>query len=547
MGKLKSKKRSLHKSSRHLLFVSLFLTAVPLILVAVILQASKQQSQTQVHAASSFTCATGDATGATSTRIFDVTKSPYNAVGNGTTDNASRIQKAINDASAAGGGIVTFPAGTFMVNKHLLLKTNVKMQGTGLTTIIKAGPSFLSTKGPNGGYPLITTNGAKNVTLAGFMADQSGNTLNGNVSTRLNEYLIDVRGSTNAIVTDVTTRNPFTYSIAVVDSTKFCIQNNNTQVATSGKYNQLDGIHILNSSFGDVINNTVDQRYNGATDGDDGLVAHTINGSVHDITYAGNKVRGGSNGAGMQLAYTAASDQIYNLLIQNNEFWGSPEGIHTGIYGTSGSAYNITIGGSAATANNFHDNGGNAVDLEGSLSNITVTDNIACNSGVFNVGPGNGNVVANNTTTCSTTTTVPTTSPLPTPTPSPQPTSTTTITVYAAGTPASGAYPTMKLLINNQIVKTWTNVQGNPSARVFQQFTYQAGQTVTANQIKIQFTNDAASRTQDRNLFIDKITLNNTVYQTEASTVYSQGSTKACSNGYNKTEGLYCNGYFQYQ
>ena len=338
-------------------------------------------------------CTMGGATGSTASQVF-----PVNAIPNDATDDTNAIQTAINNASSAGGGVVTLSAGTYLTNKHLLLKSNVKLQGLGSQTVIKAGTSFMNTAGPFGGYPLITSNGASNVTIANLTADQSGDTLNGNVGTRLTEYLIDIRYTTNAVVDGVSTRNPFTYSIAVVESTKFCVKNSNTLVATNGKYNQLDGIHILNSSFGDVISNTVDQRV--GADGDDGLVAHTINGSVHDVTYAGNKVRGGSHGAAMQFAYTASTDQIYNILVQSNEFWGSPRGMWTGTYGTPGTSHHVTIGGDSAKGNYFHDNSGNAVDFTGSLSYIIVTHNRACNSGIFSVGAGTGNVVTNNTTSC---------------------------------------------------------------------------------------------------------------------------------------------------
>jgi hypothetical protein len=105
------------------------------------------------------------------------------------------------------------PAGTFLTNGHLQMKSNVKLQGSGQQTIIKAGPKFLSTKGPYGGYPVITTARAQNVTIANLTADQSGDRLHGNVSGRLTEYLVDLHGSTNVVVDGVSTRNPFTYSI----------------------------------------------------------------------------------------------------------------------------------------------------------------------------------------------------------------------------------------------------------------------------------------------------------------------------------------------
>lgn len=339
-------------------------------------------------------CTVSGATGASSTTTTTVP----GATPNDGLDDFPAIQSAINNAGAAGGGVVTLPAGTFLINKHLMLKSGVRLQGVGPQTVIKAGPSFLATRGARGGYPVISTNGAVNVSIANLTADQSGDTLNGNVPGRLHEYLVDIRDSRNALVDGVHTRNPFTYSLAAVGSSKFCIRNSSTRSETRGKYNQLDGIHVLNSAFGDVIGNDVDQRL--GTDGDDGLVAHTMGGSVHDVRYAANKVRGGNHGAAMQLAYTNSTDRIYNISIQGNEFWGSPLGIHTGTYGTPGSADRVTVGGSPDQGNYFHDNDGNAINFYGSLSNITVTHNRACRSGTYNLGAGVGNLLASNTTTC---------------------------------------------------------------------------------------------------------------------------------------------------
>jgi hypothetical protein len=359
------------------------------------------------------TCTVSGATGATSTQLHPADQPPYNVVADGITDDFAGIQQDINDTAAAGGGIVTLPSGTLIVNGHLVLKSNVKLMGAGnaassTPTIIKAGPKFMDTTGPNGGYPIITTNGAINVTIANLVADQSGDTLNGNVGGRLAAYMVDIRSSSNALVDAISTRRPFTYSIAAVGSNRFCIRGSDTRVATSGLYDQLDGIHVLDSSFGDVDYNNVDQRYNDSTDGDDALVAHSIKGPTHDIAYVGNKARGGSRGDGMQIA--VGNYPIYNLTIQNNEIYDSPEGIRTGYYdGETGAVHDITVGGSTGTANYVHDlrpgiafpSGGNAIWLfaspyNGGISYLTATYNTACNAGQIQVDPGIGMVVSNN-------------------------------------------------------------------------------------------------------------------------------------------------------
>jgi polygalacturonase len=341
------------------------------------------------------------ASGATAAAKFP----PRGAVANGTTDDTSAIQNAIDAASAAGGGVVTLTAGTFLINGHLVMKSNVKLTGAGPSaTIIKAGPKFLEATGPDGGYPVITTVGASNVTIANLTADQNGNVLNGNANPgqRFSAFLVDLRDSHNVVASDVYTRNPFTYSIAVVGSSDFCVAHCNTQVRTSGRYDGLDGIHVLDSHTGQVIQNHVDQRV--GTDGDDGLVAHAISAPVYDVLYAGNVVRGGNYGDGMQLA--VGNYPVYNLTIRNNDFWGSPFGIRTGYYdtGSNGAVHNIVI-----SDNYIHDlvpgtafpDGGNAVDIGdfGAVAPVTyiaVTDNRICKAGVIKVVPGTGNTVAGN-------------------------------------------------------------------------------------------------------------------------------------------------------
>jgi hypothetical protein len=199
-----------------------------------------------------------------------------------------------------------------------------------------------------------------------------------------------------------------------VGSNHFCIRFSDTRVATSGLYDQLDGIHVLDSAYGDVDNNNVDQRYNNSTDGDDALVAHTINASTHDISYLSNKARGGARGDGMQLA--VGNYPIYNITTDNNEIYDSPEGIRTGYYDSgTGAVHDITLGGVSGTGDYIHDlrggiafpTGGNAVWLfssgsNGSLSNINVQYNTACNAGQILVESGSNVIVANNMVTTGT-------------------------------------------------------------------------------------------------------------------------------------------------
>lgn len=339
-----------------------------------------------------FTCS---ATGSSATDAVPVT----GATSNGSSDDYNAIQKSINDAGRRGGGIVALPAGTFMINRHLVLKNNVKLTGVGPATIIKAGPGFLSTQAPYGGYPIITTAGASDATVSDLTADQSGETLNGNVSARLTGYVVEGRDSSDIVFDGVYVRNPFTYSIAMVGSTDFCVENSNVMVTTNGLYNQLDGIHILASNSGQVINNTI-------VSGDDGLVAHSMGAPVFNVLYANNKVYGGITDAGFQLA--VGNSPIYGITIEDNNFYGSYLGIHTGYYNNrTGALYNIAISGNyihdlskGTQSFAIHIGGLGAYGSLGGLGpidKVVVSDTQVCNAGAISLQAGSGNVVTGTT------------------------------------------------------------------------------------------------------------------------------------------------------
>jgi hypothetical protein len=322
----------------------------------------------------------------------------------------AQINTAIQNASNAGGGIVRLNAGTYTINGRIVMRSNVKLEGpdvptgTQPTAVLKAGSSFM-TNPMYGGYSMITNaSGAKNWTLDDIMADQSGDVLNGNKDAdgRLSAYLVEARGATNVVFDQVWTRRPFTYSIVMVDTTKFGIRNSDTQVNTAGKYDQLDGIHVLQGSYGDVVDNHVDQGFTGTKgDGDDGLVAHTIDAVAHHINYRNNWVRGGRHGSSLQLA--GGSYNIYDIVIQNNTFVcdnATDDGVKFGYYGSSKSAIErITVGGASGKGNYFVDCRAFAVDFDdGPARSINVQYNGKDSAtGGYHVPSGNGNIVANNT------------------------------------------------------------------------------------------------------------------------------------------------------
>lgn len=349
-------------------------------------------------------CTVSGATGAGTPAYVVNVGAPVAGGGNSVTE----IQNAVNAASShAGGGEVVLAPGTYTLTQSIDLGSNVLLTGAG-----EGGTTLIASSGANVD-PMVTTNGSSNDTVQSLTVNQNGSSSASHQN--LSSYLIEDRGGKNVIFQNVATRDPSTYSMVAVGASNFCFRNNNVEQdpTENGKYNQLDGIHVLESSFGDVLDNYVDQRFDGATDGDDGLVAHSITAPTHDITYAGNVVRGGSNGNDMQIAL---GDEIYNIKIIGNEFYGGPFGIRTGIYSSgTNNVSNITISGNNIhnnTPGNAYVNGGEAVDIGGSeaggglkgATNILIENNVTCSAtdngtdGAFSVIAGSGNVDSGNST-----------------------------------------------------------------------------------------------------------------------------------------------------
>jgi glucose/arabinose dehydrogenase len=123
------------------------------------------------------------------------------------------------------------------------------------------------------------------------------------------------------------------------------------------------------------------------------------------------------------------------------------------------------------------------------------------------------------------------------------------ITIRAAG---QTGQEQMRLLIDNNVVATWDNVGGNPNQQVFQTFQYTANQFVTADRIRIEFSNDLfdPANNLDRNLTVQGMTLDGVEYRTDSPTVLSTGTwrseTQDIRPGFFAAQTLHANGYFAF-
>ena len=95
------------------------------------------------------------------------------------------------------------------------------------------------------------------------------------------------------------------------------------------------------------------------------------------------------------------------------------------------------------------------------------------------------------------------------------------------------------------------NVGGDADAGSFETYTFDVGSDVTIDDVRVVFTNDLfdAENNIDRNLRVDSVTLNDVVYETEDSSVFSTGTWQASDGitpGFGRGDILHGNGYFQF-
>lgn len=123
----------------------------------------------------------------------------------------------------------------------------------------------------------------------------------------------------------------------------------------------------------------------------------------------------------------------------------------------------------------------------------------------------------------------------------------TTIELFAAGETGE---ETMELQIDGATVATFNNVGGDAFNGDFENFTYTHPTAVSADQIRVAFTNNGdTSSGGDRNLRVDRITVGGVNYESEAPSTFADGGYVVgvgCTSGNLQTETLYCDGYFEY-
>ena len=118
------------------------------------------------------------------------------------------------------------------------------------------------------------------------------------------------------------------------------------------------------------------------------------------------------------------------------------------------------------------------------------------------------------------------------------------VEIFAAGETGQEAF---NLIINGDVVQTFESVGGDFESRQFERFVFDTDRSVSADQVQIEFINDAfdARTGRDNNLFVDKIVIDGRTFETEAASTFHTGlidQGQFTGPGFLQTEVLNVNG-----
>jgi len=156
------------------------------------------KTTTTYSSSSSSSSSSSTPTGNTSAPAGSYNVTSYGATGNGSTDDTSAIQKAVNAAAAAGGGTVYVPAGTYIISPstQVVMKSNTKLNlASGATLKAKSSSGSFTT--------VILINNVSNVSVTGgkIVGDRTSG------ATGSENKGITVLGSNNVTISGVAVSN----------------------------------------------------------------------------------------------------------------------------------------------------------------------------------------------------------------------------------------------------------------------------------------------------------------------------------------------------
>lgn len=293
--------------------------------------------------------------------VINVKDAAYGATGNGTTDDTAALQAALNAASAAGGGAVYIPRGTYKISAALAVDSSTIIQGDGMNVTIISQTSTTSDglsatdkryivlrdfqlKGPSSGTGRginlkFSASPVANVNFVNLIVQNWGGD-GVHLETPITSTLINVRSQSNG-------GNGFFQNSGTSVSYHSCYANANT-----GNGFEVDAVNYQSYNACGSDSNAIGYSINGSS-------AVVFNGCGSELCQTGFKVLGGSANISMlvckvqtqtSIGYWITGSSTFNFLLGCRE--ASPSGATAAIQVDAGSQATV-INPQNTTANSF--------------------------------------------------------------------------------------------------------------------------------------------------------------------------------------------------
>jgi parallel beta-helix repeat protein len=340
----------------------------------------------------------------TSSTIANVKNAPYNAKGDGVTDDTAAIQKAVNDIAGTG-GTVKIPAGTYLVNPVANSNAGVRL-GSNMTMHLDSGAILQAKSTSTSDYLILCISGINNVYVQGGTI--AGNR-NDNAITDSNEAGegIIITNSQQVVVENVTVQNCWCDGVYVTDDSEDV-----TLYGVVADSNRRCGLAIVSASGivarGCTFKGTTGMMENGSWANGEGVdVEPNAGDTVRDIQLLGNTFTQNA-AAGLTLGPATsnmATTFVVNCVVDGNTISSNGDAAK-GMYGIccSSTSGHLILGNTVA--NNY----GIGISLYGQASNILIQGNTVSgtSASAYSGGYGilldqtssitvQGNTVTNNT------------------------------------------------------------------------------------------------------------------------------------------------------
>ncbi len=328
-----------------------------------------------------------------------VRSAPYNAKGDGVTDDTAAIQACINVAAGTGGTVVV-PDGTYMINPVVGSGIWGLMLGSNMTFAMTSGATLKAIGVSSSTYGILCSNGGSNITISGgnIVGERATHTGSGGES-GMGIYL----NASNVTVTGVTVSECWGDGFYVCDNSSNitftnCVGNHNRRQGlsiTAGNTFLVTGCTFSNTTGTDPqcgidiepngsvpvtgVHITNCQIFNNVGGGvQQGNVGNVASGTLLENCNIYGNGGGGYNDGGIRFVEThdntIRNNQVHNNLnggirLESNAGIGCPNTNVTGNTVTNNTGYGITAelcNGSVITGNTISGNSGTAFYVDGS-------------------------------------------------------------------------------------------------------------------------------------------------------------------------------------